>query len=392
MAGGPMTLERMFTLQQVLDIIGLLQCAFILALIGLKARDLRRAGLTVAFFAVLGLGFGLPGAGEPQLAYRYSDVAGAWLIATWIPVLSYLLILQVAIERLPTARHLTVLVVPVLAAIGAFPLIVVSATCNGLSLCPEGVAVLRAFGVIPGAITLLLLLLHRGLLEELRPMFWMQRHMRTYWSQSHTHRRYWVVLTLIIFNALNLGVDLSRGAQGLGPGEATFVHTIFGLTFVYLVTTLMFRIKPAPVRLLPGRALRHSDELTPEERALADRIRDLIALEAYYKVPTLRPADVARHLDVSERLVSRVMKDAFGKSFAVFLIDHRVEEAKRLLRGSDLSVTQIAFDVGFDSLPSFNVVFKKITGQSPTEYRAALAAVGNSETTDEQPDALGAAS
>ncbi len=217
----------------------------------------------------------------------------------------------------------------------------------------------------------------------------MQRHTRMYWSQPHTARRYWVVLTLIIFNALNLGVDLARGAQWLGPGEATFVHTMFGLTFVYLVTTLMFRIEPEPVLLLPGRALRHSDELTPEERALADRIRDLIALEAYYKVPTLRPANVARLLDVSERLVSRVMKGAFGKSFAVFLIDHRVEEAKRRLRGSDLSVTQIASDVGFDGLPSFNGVFKRVTGQSPAEYRAALAAAGNSETTHEQPDALG---
>ncbi len=57
-----------------------------------------------------------------------------------------------------------------------------------------------------------------------------------------------------------------------------------------------------------------------------------------------------------------------------------------------MQVTQIASDVGFNSLASFNRVFKQIAGQSPTEYRAVLAAAGNSETTDEQPDTLGAAS
>ncbi len=36
-----------------------------------------------------------------------------------------------------------------------------------------------------------------------------------------------------------------------------------------------------------------------------------------------------------------------------------------------MPVTQIAFDVGFNSLASFNRVFKETTGQSPTEYRAS---------------------
>ena len=51
--------------------------------------------------------------------------------------------------------------------------------------------------------------------------------------------------------------------------------------------------------------------------------------------------------------------------------DHRVEEAKLLSRSSDMHVTQTAFDVGFNSLASFNRVFKAIMEVSPTEYRTA---------------------
>ncbi len=356
-----MTPETMFTLVQVLDIIGLLQCVFILALIGLKASDLRRAWLAVAFFTVLGLGFGLPAAADPGIAPGYGDVAGAWIAETLIPAFSYLLILQLALERLPEPRHLSVLALPLLAAIAAYPLIAVSGICIGDGLCPEGVTVLRAFGVIPGAIVLLLLWLQRGLLAELRPSFWHQRQVRD---------RYWVVLALIVFNVLNIGVDLSRATLVLDPGDATFVRTIFGLTFVYLVTTLVFRIEPRPVLLLVGMQRRPSDALTPEEWTLAERIRALITVERLYKDPTLRLFDVARHLEVSEEFAARAMKAAFAVSFPVFLIDHRVDVAKRLLGESDLSVAQIAFDTGFDGLPSFNVVFKRITGRTPAEFSA----------------------
>ena len=52
----------------------------------------------------------------------------------------------------------------------------------------------------------------------------------------------------------------------------------------------------------------------------------------------------------------------------------------------------IASDVGFSRHTTFNRVFKQITGQSPTEYRAAVANEDSSETTHGSPDALGAAS
>ncbi len=370
-----MIFDRMFTLVQALDLIGLLQCVFILAIVVLKAADIRQAGPTVAFFAALGLSFGLPATISPQFAY--ADIGVIWIAQAWIPTLSYLLILQVAIGRLPPARHFLVLALPLIGPPAVLVLVSGSEGCAGIIVCPETVTLMRVFGVVLGGLILLLLWLHRGMLMPLRAV-------------RDSRDRYWVVLALIVFNVLNLGVDLPRAAEMINPTEATLIRAILGLTFVYLVTTLVFRIDPKPVVLLPGMPrLRRSIELTPEELAVAERIKELMTLDKLYQEPTFSRADLARELNVSENVVSRVINGAFSKSFRQLLNEHRVAEATQLLRSADMQVTQIAFDVGFTSLASFNRVFKEVTAQSPTEFRAADVAKLREETADEKPETAG---
>ena len=341
-----MTLDQMFTLAETLSVLGLLQCVFILAIVILKAADIYRAAPTVAFFTALGLGFGVTDEIVP-------------LVHTLIPALSYLLVIQIAFARLPAARHLAVLVFPLLGPAAALTGVVNSGLCTLSGPCPEYTTFLRAFAIVPGAVVLLALWLQRGLLAQV-------------WKQHDSHDRYWVVLTLIAFNALNLGVDLLRAGDAFAASEATLTRAIFGLTFVYLVTTLMFRIEPKPVVLLPGLAiLRRGIKLTPAEQVLAIRIRNLMIIYKLYLLPTFSRADLARELDVSEFVVSRVISRAFATSFHKLLNAYRVDAAKVLLRESDLHLVEIAFDVGFYSLNAFIRVFQEITGQSPSEFRAA---------------------
>ena len=351
-----MTLDQTFNLSQALDLIGMLQCVFILAIIFLKATDLRKAAPTVAFFAVLGLGFGLPATVDPSLFHW--EVVSTWLAQAWIPTLSYLLIVQIVAGQAPDPRHLVVLVLPLIGPVAMVAATLSSQSCGGALLCPESVPLLRVFGVVPGAVILL--------------MFWVRRELLAQLGRGRdTRDRYWVVLAFIAFNAMNLAIDIPRATGLIGVAEATFVRSAFGLTFVYLVTTLVFRIDPKPVVLLPGTLIRRSTELTADEMALAKRIEDLMTLDKLYQEPSFSRADLAREVDVSENVLSRVINSAFTKSFRKLLNDHRVDEAKQLLRNSDMQITQIAFDVGFNSLASFNRVFKDTTGVSPTEYRAA---------------------
>lgn len=66
---------------------------------------------------------------------------------------------------------------------------------------------------------------------------------------------------------------------------------------------------------------------------------------------------------------SRQFKKAYGESPYSYLMTRRVERAMALLRGGDLSVTEICFEVGFTSLGTFSTRFAELTGMPPSVYR-----------------------
>jgi len=66
----------------------------------------------------------------------------------------------------------------------------------------------------------------------------------------------------------------------------------------------------------------------------------------------------------------RKFKMETGVTFVDYLNCIRIERAKILLRNSSLRVSEIAFEVGFQSLTHFNRTFRKLVRSSPTEYRS----------------------
>lgn len=78
---------------------------------------------------------------------------------------------------------------------------------------------------------------------------------------------------------------------------------------------------------------------------------------------------VARHFFMSKSYLSRIFKQATGYTVNEYINVSRVLEARRLLIESDLSVTQIAEAVGYDSITYFEKIFRSQTGTSPLRYR-----------------------
>lgn len=64
----------------------------------------------------------------------------------------------------------------------------------------------------------------------------------------------------------------------------------------------------------------------------------------------------------------RTFKDIYGKTPHQYLTTVRIEKAKELLE-AEISVTEVCFSVGFDSLGSFTVLFKRLTGITPSKYQ-----------------------
>ena len=73
------------------------------------------------------------------------------------------------------------------------------------------------------------------------------------------------------------------------------------------------------------------------------------------------------HLSMSS--FKRKFNDVFKESPKKYIIRKKIERAAELLRSSDLRISNIAYDVGFDSLSTFNRNFYNQYGKSPTEYR-----------------------
>ena len=66
----------------------------------------------------------------------------------------------------------------------------------------------------------------------------------------------------------------------------------------------------------------------------------------------------------------RLFRQAFNKTPHQYLIERRIEKAKELLRAEDdVRVTDVCFEVGFQSLGSFSSLFHKYVGHAPVTYR-----------------------
>lgn len=96
------------------------------------------------------------------------------------------------------------------------------------------------------------------------------------------------------------------------------------------------------------------------------RARD--AIDRAYAEPLDVPA-LARIALMSEAHFNRSFKRAFGEPPHRYLQRRRIERAMFLLRQTDAPVTDVCFDVGFNSLGTFSRTFSDIVGEPPSSYR-----------------------
>ena len=82
--------------------------------------------------------------------------------------------------------------------------------------------------------------------------------------------------------------------------------------------------------------------------------------------------DVAKVVNMSTFHFCKMFKKATGLTFTEYLSLVRIAKAKNLLLNPNLRVSEIAYEVGFQSLTHFNRIFRKMVGESPSQYRDKL--------------------
>lgn len=116
--------------------------------------------------------------------------------------------------------------------------------------------------------------------------------------------------------------------------------------------------------------------LTPKQ-AKQNLKRLLVAMETdkLYRDPELTTRSLARKLSMTQRDLSRIINEQLNRNFNEFINQYRIHEATGILsgdpgkNGDSISILELAFHVGFNSKSSFNTVFKKVTGKTPSEFK-----------------------
>lgn len=156
---------------------------------------------------------------------------------------------------------------------------------------------------------------------------------------------------------------------------------IFYLGYSGIIHQGIFSSNDAPVQLVePKNKGEYKNSGLKEEEALEyhNELISLMKSKKPYLEPKLSLVTLAEHLDMSPNHLSQVINQYEGKNFYDFVNQYRVEEFKeRALspENKNFSLLAIAFDSGFNSKSSFNDVFKKNVGKTPTQY---LNSVSNS--------------
>ncbi len=122
-----------------------------------------------------------------------------------------------------------------------------------------------------------------------------------------------------------------------------------------------------------GMAVRSSDEATPARQTIADRrLQDVLRfIEVHLSDPQLSTAMVAKGCGISPRYLSFLLR-LKGTSFSELVWEQRLEKAKDWLSNSDpreISISEIAYGVGFKSPAHFSRMFKRVFKLNPREFR-----------------------
>lgn len=111
-------------------------------------------------------------------------------------------------------------------------------------------------------------------------------------------------------------------------------------------------------------ALHHRDRAEPRDIWKARKFIEEHSSEE------LSLAKAAKAVGINPTHLSEKFKQVTGVKFVDYIARTRFEKARKLLEDVDLRTSEIAFAVGFQSLSQFNRVFKRLSGKSPTTYRA----------------------
>jgi len=193
--------------------------------------------------------------------------------------------------------------------------------------------------------------------------------------------RYWIIIEIVGF-WISFIIILASDDKMLD--YITSFKVISGLIILNIFVIGYFGIKQSNIFVgsgikedykLPKEKYRSSNLDLNKKEELMLLLRSKMDEYKLYKKPTLNAKDVAEIIDVTNHQLSQLINQETDKNFYEFVNQYRVEEFKRRVITEEvnkLSLLGLAFDCGFNSKSTFNYIFKKSEGITPSQYKNKL--------------------
>ncbi|KPE52463.1 helix-turn-helix domain-containing protein [Chryseobacterium indologenes] len=189
----------------------------------------------------------------------------------------------------------------------------------------------------------------------------------------------YIILVIFLINIIYVVYNLSYNSNSLN----FFINGVFLLViyFVGYYSLKQKEIYPVEEKQREEFISISSDsdaeevkrKLIPDEELMKikELLEELMNKQKPYLDSELNLIKLSELLSVSTHHLSYVINTGFGKNFFQYVNEYRIEYAKKLLKETDskLSILGIAYESGFNSKTSFNTTFKKLTHQTPSEYK-----------------------
>lgn len=229
---------------------------------------------------------------------------------------------------------------------------------------------LAASSLIYPLLSLIMLIMHqRIVLNE----FSFQESITLKWLRN------WIILELvgffISFTVIHVGsTDAFDIVWSFRVLASLISINIFVVGFFGLRQPIIFPAELSKTEEVPPSAKYQSSGLNDvDAKAILEKLETRMKTDQLYIRQSLSITDLALELDASKHHLSQVINENLGSNFYDFVNRYRVHEIKRRLEDpkyNHLTMLGIALSCGFSSKSSFNQVFKRLEGMTPSQYRA----------------------
>lgn len=200
-------------------------------------------------------------------------------------------------------------------------------------------------------------------------------------ADNDNHALTWLTRTLIVICFIEL-IDFTRLNLQLSLDYELLINWYFLSALISLVYTTYLVLKAVrqPIlytgiadfekNALEKEAIEVNDDEIEQASSIFSGIDQHLQQDFAYRRPKYSLRNLAEETGLSEQVVSWAINQGGGKSFSDYINSLRIEEVKQSLaeKTNNTNILDIAFNAGFSSKSTFNAVFKRNTGMTPSQY------------------------